>query len=106
MYIGIDLGTSDVKALLMTQDQAVRAEASAPLLVSRPRSGWVEQDPADWIAATETVLSDLDRRHDLPAVRGIGLSGQMHGVMLLDKNGRILRPPISLMNGSDMQQAP
>ncbi|MGX1097550.1 xylulokinase [Amorphus sp. MBR-141] len=96
MFLGIDLGTSGVKALLIDDRQAVVASAQAPLAVSRPHPGWSEQDPADWIAATETAIEALLASHGerLAAVRGIGLSGQMHGATLIDASGRPLRPCI------------
>ena len=93
MFIGLDLGTSGVKGLLMSGDQRVLAEASAPLTVSRPFAGWSEQSPADWIAATEQVMDQL-AAEGLRGVRGIGLSGQMHGATLLDAADEVLRPCI------------
>lgn len=93
-WLGLDLGTSGLKAILIDEDETATAEASAPLSVSRPRSGWAEQDPADWIAATERALGDLAGRADLSRVRGVGLSGQMHGATLLDAADRPLRPAI------------
>ena len=59
MYLGIDLGTSGVKAVVLDEDQRIVAQATAPLSVSRPADLWSEQDPADWIRATETVLDSL-----------------------------------------------
>ncbi|MEL6619666.1 MAG: xylulokinase [Pseudomonadota bacterium] len=94
MYLGIDLGTSGVKALLMSDAQSIVASASAPLEVSRPHPGWSEQDPADWIAATEAALRQLAGTHGLNNVAGIGLSGQMHGATLLDAADEVLRPCI------------
>ncbi|MCO5144618.1 MAG: xylulokinase [Aquamicrobium sp.] len=96
MYLGIDLGTSGVKALLLDAGQRVVASASAPLEVSRPHDGWAEQNPADWIEATEAAVSALKSTHSaaLAAVRGIGLSGQMHGATLIDAAGAVLRPAI------------
>jgi xylulokinase len=93
MFIGIDLGTSGVKGVLIDDRQAVVAEATAALTVSRPQEGWSEQSPADWIAATETVFDALSV-HGLTKVRGIGLSGQMHGATLLDASDEVLRPCI------------
>ena len=93
MYIGLDLGTSGLKAVLIGEDQKVLAEATAPLEVSRPHDGWSEQAPAHWIAAAEAVLDAL-APHGLAGVRGIGLSGQMHGATLLDKADDVLRPCI------------
>ena len=93
MYIGLDLGTSGLKGVLIGEDQAVLAEATAPLSVQRPHEGWSEQSPADWIAAAEAVLDAL-AAYGLAGVRGIGLSGQMHGATLLDVRDEVLRPCI------------
>ena len=93
MYIGLDLGTSGLKGVLMTEDQGIVAEATAPLTVSRPHQGWSEQSANDWITAAEAVMDQL-AAHDLSGVRGIGLSGQMHGATLLDASDEVLRPCI------------
>ena len=93
MYIGLDLGTSGLKGILIDGDQRVLAEASAPLEAIRPHDGWSEQSPADWITAAEIVLEKL-AAHGLSAVRGIGLSGQMHGATLLSASDDVLRPCI------------
>lgn len=96
MYLGLDLGTSGLKALLIDDQQRVVDSVTAPLEVSRLHPGWSEQDPADWVAAAETLLDALKERRpdELTAVRGIGLSGQMHGATLLDAAGEVLRPCI------------
>ncbi|MBC2885617.1 xylulokinase [Ochrobactrum sp. CM-21-5] len=96
MYLGLDLGTSGLKALLIDESQTVIASANAGLTVSRPHHGWSEQSPADWIAAAETAIGTLRQSHPkaLAALRGIGLSGQMHGATLLDDADRVLRPSI------------
>jgi len=93
MYIGLDLGTSGLKGVLINDAQEVLAEASAPLTVSRPAEGWSEQEPSHWIAAAEAVLDRLSAR-GLGAVKGIGLSGHMHGATLLDAADNVLRPCI------------
>ncbi len=93
MYIGLDLGTSGLKGILIDDTQGVLAEASAPLSVSRPHEGWSEQSPADWISAAEQVLQQR-AAHGLGKVRGIGLSGHMHGATLLDHSDEVLRPCI------------
>jgi len=94
MYLGIDLGTSSVKSVLMNETQHIVASHSAALSVSRPHDGWSEQDPAHWISAIESTLDALKRSHsaELAAVRGIGLSGHMHGATLIDANDEIIRP--------------
>ncbi len=91
--LGIDLGTSAVKALLLDGDRVV-GTAQAPLAVSRPHPGWSEQDPEAWWAAACECLDALAAAHPraLRAVRAIGLAGQMHGATLLDVAGRTLRP--------------
>lgn len=94
MYLGLDLGTSGLKGLVIDAGQVVLAEAQAPLSVSRPAHGWAEQDPADWIAAAEAVLDALSGQVDLGGIDGIGLSGQMHGAVLLDGADAVLRPCI------------
>ena len=96
MYLGIDLGTSSVKALLIDAEQAIVDSASAEVPLSRPHQGWSEQDPADWIAATEKALAGLQLNHsaEMAAVRGIGLSGHMHGATLLGADNDVLRPCI------------
>jgi len=93
MYIGLDLGTSGLKGILIDADQNVLAEATAPLTVARLLDGWAEQSPADWIAAAETVLDQLSGT-GLDNVRGIGLSGHMHGATLLDSADEVIRPCI------------
>jgi len=93
MYIGLDLGTSGLKGILIDADQKIVAEATAPLTVQRPHDGWSEQAPDSWITAAETVLDKLSA-HGLGGVRGIGLSGHMHGATLLDAADDVLRPCI------------
>jgi xylulokinase len=87
--VGLDVGTTGVKALAVSPEGEViaRAERSYPL--STPRPGWSEQDPEDWWRASEAALADLGVE---PA--GIGLSGQMHGLVCLDAAERVLRPAI------------
>lgn len=103
MYLGIDLGTSGVKALLLERDGVIAAQASAPLTVSRPRPLWSEQAPDDWWRAVETAVMAFDP--GLRAqVRGIGLSGQMHGAVLLGADDRVLRPAILWNDGRAQAQ--
>ncbi|HEX8049274.1 xylulokinase [Rhizobium sp.] len=96
MYLGLDLGTSGVKAMLIDGDQKIIGSANGGLDVSRPHPGWSEQEPSHWIRATEEAVAGLRAAHpkELAAVRGIGLSGQMHGATLLDAEDKVLRPCI------------
>ena len=94
MYLGLDLGTSGLKAILIDEDHGPAASAHAALSVERPRSGWSQQDPADWITACEAVLAELGQQTDLSAVKGIGLSGQMHGATALAADDSVLYPSI------------
>lgn len=96
MYIGIDIGTSEVKALLLGPDQRVLGSAGAALNVSRPHPGHSEQNPADWWAAAQAALASLRAAYpgEYAATEAIGLSGQMHGAVLLDAQDRVLRPAI------------
>ncbi|OCI93079.1 xylulokinase [Rhizobium sp. AC27/96] len=96
MYLGLDLGTSGVKAMLIDGNQKIIGSAHGDLDVSRPHPGWSEQDPAHWVRATEEAVAGLKAAHpkELAAVRGIGLSGQMHGATLLDADDKVLRPCI------------
>ena len=101
MFLGLDLGTSAVKAVLVDGEQRVVAQASAALTVHRPRPLWSEQDPEDWWRATQDAVAGLRAAHApaLAGVRGIGLSGQMHGAVLLDAGDRVLRPAILWNDG-------
>src|SRR5579872_1479687 len=96
MYLGIDLGTSAVKTILVDDEQRVIASRSRPLGVASPQPGYAEQAPGQWIDATFETLDALraDHPRELSAVDGIGLSGQMHGPTLLDANLKPLRPCI------------
>jgi xylulokinase len=98
MFLGIDVGTSGVKAVIVSETGTVVAQATAPLTVARPHELWSEQDPDAWWAATEQAVLALDealRR----GVQGIGLSGQMHGATLLGADDRPLRAGILWNDG-------
>jgi xylulokinase len=96
VFLGFDFGTSAVKALLADGAQRVVGSASVPLGVLRPAPGHSEQDPEAWWQAMLDAVDALGRDHEaaLAAVEGIGLSGQMHGAVLLDEAGVVLRPAI------------
>ncbi len=92
MFIGLDLGTSSLKAVLMNDAQAIVGEHTVPLSVSRPHDGWSEQDPSSWCDAVVLALKALAAQHDCATVAGIGLSGHMHGATLIDADDKPLRP--------------
>jgi xylulokinase len=106
MYLGIDLGTSEVKTLLLREDHAVLATARAPLTVQREQPLWSEQSPAAWWQATEDAVASLRAAwpQAMASVRAIGLSGQMHGAVLLDASGQVLRPAILWNDGRSSEQ--
>ena len=93
MYIGIDLGTSGVKAILVDHDQHVLSVAHAKLDVHKPQDGFSEQNPLDWIIATENCLFQLQKNQptEFSATISIGISGHMHGATLIDKEGKVIR---------------
>ena len=94
--IGIDLGTSSVKALLVDRDGNVVGEASRPYPLLHEQPGWSEQRPEDWVRETAAALRELlDGAAVNPElIEGVSFSGQMHGLVLLDKDGRVLRNAI------------
>jgi xylulokinase len=103
MYLGIDIGTSSVKAILMDEAGRVVDQASAPLPVSRPHPLWSEQQPADWWAATNGAVRQLSVQQRR-LVTAIGLSGQMHGATLLGSDDQALRPAILWNDGRSAPQ--
>ena len=112
MYLGIDLGTSGVKVLLIGEDQSILGEARAHLSVQRPHSGWSEQMPSDWLKGIDDAMIALKASNNLSGVKAIGLSGHMHGATLIDKAGDVLRPCIlwndtrSHVQATDMDSNP
>ena len=96
LLAGLDIGTSSVKGLLISSAGEIVARASRPHALSTPRPGWAEQDPEDWWTGTQAVLGEL---RDAGPIAGIGLSGQMHGLVALDARGRVLRPAILWNDG-------
>ncbi|CAD2214104.1 xylulokinase [Angomonas deanei] len=99
MFLGIDLGTSGIKVVLTSPSGEILASESRQLSVSRPRPLWNEQDPEDWWKALDSSVLALKAKHDMKKVKGVGLSGQMHGSVLLDKSGHVIRPCILWCDG-------
>ncbi|MBT9489516.1 MAG: xylulokinase [Rubrivivax sp.] len=101
MFLGIDLGTSELKALLLDERQQIVAVVGERLSLQSPQPLWREQHPADWWAALDRALLRLaaEQPAAMAAVQAIGLSGQMHGAVLLDAEGEVLRPAILWNDG-------
>lgn len=106
MYLGIDLGTSGVKVIILDEQDNLLAQASSPLEVSRPEPLWSEQNPNDWWLSTCDAIKEIKAKHPelLANIKGIGLSGQMHGATLLDENNTIIRPAILWNDGRSAEQ--
>ena len=99
LYVGIDLGTSGVKLLLVAADGKILAENTQGYPVSYPHPGWSEQAPEDWHSAVLKGLKELLNGQDKAAVRGISFGGQMHGLVALDKDDNVIRPAILWNDG-------
>ena len=106
MFLGIDLGTSELKALLLDRRHQRCGVARAPLTVQRPEPTWSEQNPADWWMALVYAMDQLKTHHGaaLSQVEGIGLSGQMHGAVLMDADHQVLRPAMLWNDGRSQAQ--
>ncbi len=107
MYLGLDLGTSGVKALLINRQQRIIDSKNSAITVSRPNPGWSEQNPADWISACESAIDQLKAAQPeaFSQIKAISFSGQMHGATLLDENGKPLRPAILWNDTRSYQEA-
>ncbi|MFY9175836.1 MAG: xylulokinase [Caldicoprobacterales bacterium] len=103
-YIGIDLGTSAVKLLLMAGDGTIVKSVSKEYPISFPRPGWSEQDPEDWYENTQEGLVELLHGIDKSQVAGIGFGGQMHGLVVLDEEDRVIRPTILWNDGRTAEE--
>lgn len=96
MYLGIDVGTSEIKTLIIDELGKIVAFAGAELTIQRPHPHWSEQDPQSWWQALQRAMGELREKaaEHWSSIKAIGLSGQMHGAVLLDKQGEVLRPCI------------
>ena len=104
LYIGIDLGTSACKLLLVDADGAILNTVSKSYPISFPHPGWSEQDPSDWWDAVVTGVPELLRGFDASQVSGIGAGGQMHGLVTLDAKDDVIRPAILWNDGRTAKQ--
>ncbi len=99
VYLGVDVGTSGVKAIAMDGDGEVTASATRPLAMQTPRPGWAEQHPEAWWLASADVIRDVAERVGAARVAAIGLSGQMHSSVFLDAAGEVVRPALLWCDG-------
>lgn len=103
-YIGIDLGTSSVKLLLVAGDGTILNTVTQTYKVHYPRDGWSEQNPEDWYSGVIGGIMRLMVGQDKSAVKGIGVGGQMHGLVVLDKDYKVIRPCILWNDGRTEKQ--
>ena len=104
LYIGIDLGTSAVKLLLMDADGTVKNIVSREYPLYFPKPGWSEQKPEDWYQETMAGLKELLQGSDTKQVAGISFGGQMHGLVILDENDEVIRPAILWNDGRTTEE--
>lgn len=104
LYVGVDLGTSAVKLLLMEADGTIRNIVSKEYPLYLPHPGWSEQNPEDWLEKTLEGLRDLTRGYDPQQIAGIGVGGQMHGLVTLDDQDRPIRPAILWNDGRSEEE--
>ena len=99
LYIGIDLGTSAVKLLLMDQGGTIHKIVSKEYPLYFPHPGWSEQNPQDWFEKTMEGMKELTAECDRTQIAGIGFGGQMHGLVVLDEMDQVIRPAILWNDG-------
>jgi len=99
LYIGVDLGTSAVKALLMSEEGKIIKTVSREYPLSFPNSGWSEQEPEDWYENSLEAIAELLKGQDSSKLKGIGVGGQMHGLVILDSEDKVIRPAILWNDG-------
>ena len=99
MFLGLDVGTSGVKAILVAEDGGVVASATAPLALDTPHPGWAEQEPEAWWEASRAAIRDVLGQRPNARVAGVGISGQMHSSVFLDKGGAVIRPALLWCDG-------
>jgi len=99
LFLGLDIGTSGVKAILVAASGEVAAAAMTPLTLSTPHPGWAEQHPDDWWDATTRSIRDVLARRPDARVAAVGISGQMHSSVFLDRAGNVVRPALLWCDG-------
>ena len=98
-YLGIDLGTSSVKLLLSDENGNIIKTATRDYPLIFPHDGWSEQNPSDWVEGTLSALNEITENIDRALIKGIGVAGQMHGLVILDENDEVIRPAILWNDG-------
>lgn len=104
MFVGIDLGTSGVKLLLLDQEGRILGARTEEYPLSFPKPGWSEQDPNAWLAQTKAGLARLLSEHGNPEVDALGIGGQMHGLVILDEHDEVIRPAILWNDGRTVKE--
>ena len=104
-YIGIDLGTSSVKLILVDACGEILNSVTKDYPISYPQSGWSEQNPSDWAEKTIAGIKELIIGQDAHTIKGISFGGQMHGLVMLDKSDEVIRPAILWNDGRTQEQS-
>ena len=104
LFLGLDIGTSGVKAILVAPNGTVEATANTPLQLSTPKPGWSEQNPDDWWTATVASVKAVLGKRSEAKVASIGLSGQMHSSVFLDSSGKVIRPALLWSDGRTSEE--
>jgi xylulokinase len=99
LFLGLDVGTSSVKAILVSASGDVQAAASKPLTLQTPEPGWAEQDPETWWTASVAAIRELVAKHPRARIASVGISGQMHSSVFLDKSQAVIRPALLWCDG-------
>lgn len=104
LFLGLDVGTSGVKAILVDPAGTVEAAATAPLSLATPQPGWAEQDPESWWDASRAAIRAVMARQAPSRVAALGMSGQMHSSVFLDRDGKVIRPALLWCDGRTTEQ--
>ncbi len=104
LFLGIDLGTSSIKLVVMNEVGEIKATAGGEYPLSFPKAGWAEQDPEDWADRMEASIHKLAEQCDLKEIQGISFGGQMHGLVLLDEKDTVIRPAILWNDGRTQEE--
>ena len=104
LFVGVDLGTSAVKLLLMDENGKIKNIVSKEYSLYFPHPGWSEQKPEDWFAQSMEGLKELLEGFDKDQVKGISFGGQMHGLVALDREDQVIRPAILWNDGRTAKQ--